>query len=459
MKKLFTKIISVTFVLLFSMQSQTKACDASFAWYASPSNADSIHFYATGSNFSGQYWSFGDGTTSTSANPWHIYSGPGTYVACRTINDSGVYCTFCDTIIIGGTIPAPCNAHFGYYPLGTNPSYIHLYAVMANAQAYVWIFGDGTTNGSGSNTWHYYSAPGTYHVCLYVNDSGTWCSYCDSITVLPTSSCYSHFAHYSLSNPDSVHFYPTGTNGAIGYLWHFGDGTTSNQQYPWHYYTSAGTYQVCLTVAYPGAVYCTWCDSITIPGITPPPCNSQFSFYYLNNPDSLHFYGFSNPFNYWSFGDGTTSTQQYPWHYYSTPGTYYVCHYVSNGSGVYCMTCDSIIIGTSSSNFQMAPPQGGGNDFVFDENTTGINAINGELENAILFPNPANDVATIFLSNIANSVTIKIYDIDSKIIYQRNNLRDGIYEINTLKILSGLYFYSITDNGLIINSGRIMVIH
>lgn len=123
------------------------------------------------------------------------------------------------------------------------------------------------------------------------------------------------------------------------------------------------------------------------------------------------------------------------------------------------MTCDSIIIGTSSSNFQMAPPQGGGNDFVFDENTTGINAINGELENAILFPNPANDVATIFLSNIANSVTIKIYDIDSKIIYQRNNLRDGIYEINTLKILSGLYFYSITDNGLIINSGRIMVIH
>ena len=38
------------------------------------------------------------------------------------------------------------------------------------------------------------------------------------------------------------------TSGATSYLWDFGDGTTSTQQYPFHQYAIPGQYIVCLTV-------------------------------------------------------------------------------------------------------------------------------------------------------------------------------------------------------------------
>ena len=45
-------------------------------------------------------WDFGDGTTSTSATPTHVYSGTGPYLLCLSIDD-GVGCTdmFCDSLI------------------------------------------------------------------------------------------------------------------------------------------------------------------------------------------------------------------------------------------------------------------------------------------------------------------------------------------------------------------------
>lgn len=45
-------------------------------------------------------WDFGDGTTSTSATPSHVYSGTGPYLLCLSI-DNGAGCTdmFCDSLI------------------------------------------------------------------------------------------------------------------------------------------------------------------------------------------------------------------------------------------------------------------------------------------------------------------------------------------------------------------------
>src|SRR5438477_4779516 len=87
-------------------------------------------------------------------------------------------------------------------------------------------------------------------------------------TTMAQPVCNAHFSHYSINNPDSVHFYPTGNNATGShYYWTFGDGTTSTSQYPWHYYVSAGTYYVCLTVTdTTSAGFCsdTWCDSVHV---------------------------------------------------------------------------------------------------------------------------------------------------------------------------------------------------
>ncbi|MEO8151242.1 MAG: PKD domain-containing protein, partial [Bacteroidia bacterium] len=157
--------------------------------------------------------------------------------------------------------------------------------------------------------------------------------------------CNAEFVHYSVSNPDSVHFYPTSSN-ATSWYWSFGDGNTSTDHIPWHYYAAPGTYYVCLTIVDSAGTTCDWCDSVHV-GYIPPPCNAEFAHYSISNPDSLHFYptGSAATSWYWSFGDGTTSNDQYPWHYYSTSGTYYVCLIIVDSAGTTCDWCDSVHVG------------------------------------------------------------------------------------------------------------------
>lgn len=48
---------------------------------------DSLHYY----------WEFGDGTTSTQANPTHIYNQPGYYTVCLTVSRGSCIHSYCDT--------------------------------------------------------------------------------------------------------------------------------------------------------------------------------------------------------------------------------------------------------------------------------------------------------------------------------------------------------------------------
>ena len=315
-------------------------CHANFYHY-SLANPDSVHFYPTGSGATSYYWNFGDGTTSTQQNPWHHYLQPGNYYACLAIVDSsGATCNWCDSIHIA--LPPPCHTNFSHYSLA-NPDSVHFYPTGTGAASYNWNFGDGT-NSTQQYPWHFYSQPGNYYVCLSIVDSaGATCNWCDTIHIIGNHICDAHFAHYFISNPDSIHFYPTGTS-ATNYYWSFGDGTTSTQQYPWHFYSQPGNYYACLYIVDSMGVSCSWCDSIHI---SPPlACHATFSHYSLANPDSVHFYltGSGATSYFWTFGDGTTSTQQYPWHFYSQPGNYYVCLSIVDSAGATCNSCDTIHI-------------------------------------------------------------------------------------------------------------------
>jgi len=342
--------------------------------------------------------------------------------------------------------PPVCNAHYYHHASQTNGDSIIFYTPTNNASNahYYWTFGDGT-NSTQVYSWHLYNGSGTFYACLTVTDttsagicSDTWC---DSIhvTAPPPPVCNAHFYHYSSqTNADSVHFYPP-TNNATNahYSWTFGDGTTSSHVDPWHLYSGTGTFYACLTVTdttSAGICSDTWCDSIHVTAPPPPVCNAHFYHYSLaSNPDSVHFYPLTsnaaNAHYSWIFGDGTTSSQVAPWHFYGAQGTYNVCLTVtdSGATGVCSATwCDNIF----------AP----------------------QFSMVVINPNPMRTISTVSLNNISSPVTFGIYDISGRLIYQRDNLTGGSFTINEMTIHSGIYFYRLMDQNGVVAQGKLIVV-
>ena len=56
----------------------------------------------------------------------------------------------------------------------------------------------------------------------------------------------------------------TGGTGPFTYNWVFGDGNTSNLQYPTHVYNQVGDYNLCLTYTDANGCSSNYCDTITI---------------------------------------------------------------------------------------------------------------------------------------------------------------------------------------------------
>lgn len=121
----------------------------------------------------GYAWNFGDGTTSTDANPSHTYTAPGTYSVTLAVTDNrggtgqastsvtaNQAANLPPTAVASGTcaqLACTFNSAGSSDPDGT-------------VTGYAWDFGDGTTI-TDANPSHTYAAPGTYSVSLTVTDN------------------------------------------------------------------------------------------------------------------------------------------------------------------------------------------------------------------------------------------------------------------------------------------------
>jgi PKD repeat protein len=118
-------------------------------------------------------WSFGDGATSTSANPSHTYATNGVYVARLTVSDGTNSASSSDiTIRIGNSSPiavASATPSSGAPPLTVAFSSAGCSDPEGTGLSYTWAFGDGT-NSTAANPSHTYLAAGTYAAKLTVSD-------------------------------------------------------------------------------------------------------------------------------------------------------------------------------------------------------------------------------------------------------------------------------------------------
>ena len=197
-------------------------------------------------------WSFGDGTTSTQANPLKTYANDGTFDVRLIVTDNRAAR---DTVEKAVTVLQPnqpplasftstcTNLTCSFSDTSTDPD--------GTVVSWAWDFGDGQTSTT-RNPSHSYAAEGTYTVTLTVTDDDGDPSTpaTRTVSVSPanegptadfTYSCVNLVCNFTDASSD-----PDGTIASRS--WDFGDGTNSSLTNPQHAFASKGDYQVSLEV-------------------------------------------------------------------------------------------------------------------------------------------------------------------------------------------------------------------
>jgi len=297
-------------------------------------------------------WNFGDGTTSTTYQPYHTYSQAGTYIACLTVTNLLNTCTdtYCDSVVYNPS-GSGCNFQISYVNVSGNQFSFSVGNPASNIVSYLWSFGDSTANSTLANPTHTFANAGYYYVCLTtLTGSGCTSTVC-ALVGFGTTTCDASFIAFDSSG--FVFFQPNSANTNQNYYWSFGDGSSSTQSNPAHQYIGNGPWTACLTVT-DSTANCTDQSCMVITNPVMGNCNASFV---ATVDTSTYLTSFTNTStgnytNYsWSFGDGTASASPNPTHTYAMQGTYLVCLTVyNNTTGCQSSFCDSVYVGNPSAN-------------------------------------------------------------------------------------------------------------
>lgn len=219
--------------------------------------------------------------------------------------------------------------------------------VAASAASYQWLLdGNAVWMGTGLNSQSFtIDSFGTHQVTLIATGEGC--------TEQTTINVHNHAPITPSITVDATHClgsalsFNTDTNGhplGTTYLWNFGNGQTSTSTNPSYNYTTAGTYNVELTVTIPGG--CSYTATQTVI-IHPSPVINFFgenengtlvSCSDASNPVTTMTIDFTNyttgATSYlWDFGNGTTSTLQNPSVTYTSFGSFPITLTATNDWG------------------------------------------------------------------------------------------------------------------------------
>jgi len=346
----------------------------------------------TGCDLSGSSWSY------TGENSWIDHLGTtGSAVVTLTnpspsynvgvFNDGGGYRTFGTSFEIGGLVDgaatrasmvaAILNCFGGSTPPPPPPAPVADFSATptsgeaplpvaftnlttGDVTGYSWDFGDGNSSTATDPT-HTYSSAGSYTVTLTATGAGgsdsAVCSACVTVSDPPPPPPEPPVASFTSTPasgeaPVDVNFTDTSTGDITGHSWDFGDGSGSSVANPSHTYTSAGTYDVSLTVTGPGGsdtFVCSGCVTVTDP--PPPPPAAPVADFTVSTtsgdvPLSVSFTnlttgdvtGYS-----WDFGDGNGSSGTNPTHTYNAAGTYTVSLTATGPGGSDTAVCSGCI--------------------------------------------------------------------------------------------------------------------
>ncbi|MEZ4667068.1 MAG: PKD domain-containing protein, partial [Anaerolineae bacterium] len=291
-------------------------------------------------NISSYFWTFGDGGSSTDANPIYTFRSPGIFNV--TLNVAGPGGTSNVSQQINVQSPnAPIAAFSQDKTTGPSPLTVKFTNQSTGTiSTYNWTFGDGSPVSSEQNPTHQFIAVGTYNIILSVTGPGGTSFVTRKITVedpvIPPPVAAFTPNKTSGDSPLEVQFADQSTGQITNYAWDFGDGQTSADKNPLHSFVSTGTFIVKLTAIGPGGQSSTQ----SVITVTTPPDAPIAAFTQNttsgNIPLAIQFTNQStgNITSYaWDFGDGQTSVEKDPSHTYSSIGTFTVKLLVTGPGG------------------------------------------------------------------------------------------------------------------------------
>jgi gliding motility-associated-like protein len=277
-------------------------------------------------------WDLGNGTISYLRSPSATYFNPGKKTIKLIIKfanraDSMVKVDYID-VLGKPDVKFGANDTTGCFPLPVK--FIDSStAVNSTINKWLWDFGDGFTSPV-QNPAHTYIAAGNFNVTLQVkNTSGCTATLSKTPYIQINTGVIAKFTNNTPNTctaPVTINFLnqSTGT-GSLGFLWLFGDSSSSTDVNPSHQYNSTGSYTVSLIVTNSNGCR----DTIVKPNaITLGQVSASFNTVdsaCQNRPVIFSNSSVPNPaFVKWTFGDGTTSTLTNPSKTYLTTGTFTV---------------------------------------------------------------------------------------------------------------------------------------
>jgi len=283
-------------------------------------------------------WYFGDGDSSHTLNPTHVYDSVGFYDVKLVAEYSGFKDSLTrENYVSVSDITAAFSADIQCGGLPLDVSFIDESSGSYTITDYYWDFNDGEP-AYDPMPGHRYDSSGNYDVTLIVSDGLGADTLTQEKYIIAQDSVSADFVGIPNSGraPLAVMFEPILAGVANEYFWDFGDDSTSTLRNPIHEYTTQGKYDVKLKVSL-DLDNCLHVDSVILEDyVVVSELETHFSADVTAGiaPLTVSFLDESvgSPFDWsWEFGDGNISTDPAPIHTYGTAGMYDVFLRVSNG--------------------------------------------------------------------------------------------------------------------------------
>ncbi len=425
-------------------------------------------------------WNFGDGSAVYIGNtaPNHTYSAIGTYTITLSASISGGCTQTATQTVKIADAPTAGIAFTGGTGCGNSVQFTNTSTIPSgNSASYLWSFGETPVADTSTeeNPLHSYLADGNYTVTLTVS-TGSNCSASATVSVNALAAITGNQAIFTATVGSSCGNMITTTNSSTGtnnqYLWNFGDGSTSNEVAPTHYYTTGGFKTITLTIL--NGVGCATTSSKIVNISENSGTNGRVGVDFAITPSASQVlltnnFGFepsftnypnNNPVVYcagaptWTYGDGTGSSNTTIYSkQYTAAGTYTV-RIVQQTTNTGCFAEASKTVTVLPNPLMQLSPitfKDGQIAMLNNNSSTGVGSVNIARTDVSMYPNPNKGSFKVKVNNLnVNEGEIVVVDMLGREIYKTNfNNKAGIelVEINNLNAAPGTYHLVISSNG------------